>query len=248
MGELSLLSTIFNVVSYMAVGAFLFGVGLKIYGYAATPSPLKIPTTPAPTTRTGVALRMAREVFLFESLFKSNKWTWIGGYLFHITFAVVILRHLRYFLQPTPGVISLIGPIGVLAGVGLAAAAAYLFARRMYVDRYAYISSGADYFALILIGALAVTGLAMKFVFRTDVAGVKAFTMGIVTYTPTNMPTDPIFILHYSLVLVLAVYFPFSKLIHAGGIFFSPTRHQVDDPRERRHVNPWADEVRRERA
>jgi nitrate reductase gamma subunit len=78
----------------------VFGVGYKVYGYARTPAPLKIPTTPAPTTATGVAFRMAREVVLFESLFKATKWTWIFGYLFHGALALVLLRHIRYFQEP----------------------------------------------------------------------------------------------------------------------------------------------------
>jgi hypothetical protein len=34
--------------------------------------------------------------------------------------------------------------------------------------------------------------------------------------------------------------FPISKLLHAPGLFFSPTRYQVDNPREARHVASWA--------
>ena len=34
------------------------------------------------------------------------------------------------------------------------------------------------------------------------------------------------------------VVFPFSKLLHAPGVFFSPSRNQADDSRERRHVPP----------
>jgi nitrate reductase gamma subunit len=45
---------------------------------------------------------------------------------------------------------------------------------------------------------------------------------------------------HLALVAVLMLIFPFSKLLHAPGVFFSPTRNQVDDPRERRHLAPWA--------
>ncbi len=35
------------------------------------------------------------------------------------------------------------------------------------------------------------------------------------------------------------MYFPFSKLMHAGGVFFSPSRNQRDNVRDQRHVNPW---------
>jgi len=33
--------------------------------------------------------------------------------------------------------------------------------------------------------------------------------------------------------------FPISKLLHAPGLFFSPTRVQIDNPREVRHVSGW---------
>lgn len=59
---------------YFAAIVLIAGVAYRITEYSRTPAPLKIPTTPAPITNSGVALRMAREVVLFESLFKSNKW------------------------------------------------------------------------------------------------------------------------------------------------------------------------------
>lgn len=238
---MSALSVIYILLFYSASVVFLGGFLYKIYGYAATPAPLKIPTTPAPITKSGVALRMAGEVLLFTSLFKGNKWTWLGGYVFHAAFAVVIFRHLRYFIQPVPDLMAYLNPTGIWAGVVLLGAAGYLFLRRIYVDRVKYISSGADYFALILIGLIAATGLLMKFAMRTDVMGVKEFTLGLVTFSPANMPGDFMFIIHFTLVLALMVYFPFSKLMHLGGIFFSPTRNQVDDCRERRHINPWSE-------
>ena len=45
---------------------------------------------------------------------------------------------------------------------------------------------------------------------------------------------------HLGLVLILMFIFPFSKLLHAPGVFFSPSRNQVDNPREKRHIAPWA--------
>ena len=69
---------------------------------------------------------------------------------------------------------------------------------------------------------------------------VKGFVYGLVTLNPSPIPAEPVFLLHFTLVLLLMAYFPFSKLLHAGGIFFSPTRHQCDNPREKRHINPWS--------
>ncbi len=71
---------------------------------------------------------------------------------------------------------------------------------------------------------------------------LKAFTRGLVVFDWQPLPGDGWLIAHLVLVLVLLVIFPFSKLLHAPGLFFSPTRTMVDDPRERRRVAPWARE------
>ncbi|MEZ5841952.1 MAG: nitrate reductase, partial [Hyphomicrobiales bacterium] len=105
-----MLTAVYALVFYAATILLVVGLGFRVWQYATTPAPLKIPTTPAPTTRTGVWMRMAREVVLFQSLFKSNKWIWLFGYLFHGALALVLLRHVRYFQEPVWTVIQLIQP------------------------------------------------------------------------------------------------------------------------------------------
>ncbi|VAX19384.1 Sulfite reduction-associated complex DsrMKJOP protein DsrM (= HmeC) [hydrothermal vent metagenome] len=240
MKGLSSLSLLIVFLCYTSAAIFLAGFVRKVYEYAVIPAPLKIPTMPAPTTKGGVVLRMTGEILLFTSLFKGNKWTWIGGYIFHIAFMVIVLRHLRYVIVPTPDVIYSIGPFGIWAGIILVVSAGYLFARRVFVGRTRYISSGADYFALILMALIAATGLAMQFLFMADISAVKEFMVGLVTFSPVNVPRDHLFVLHLLLVMLLLVYFPFSKMMHAGGVFFSPTRTMPDDSNEKRHINPWS--------
>ena len=94
-----MLSTLYALLFYFATIMLIGGVGLRIVKYARTPAPLKIPTTPAPTTRSGVFWRMTREVVVFESLFKSNKWIWLFGWMFHVALLLVLLRHFRYFVD-----------------------------------------------------------------------------------------------------------------------------------------------------
>ena len=89
---MSFLSTAYAALFYAAFLILVIGVGRKVYVFAKTPAPLKIPTTPAPTTQTGVVLRMFREVVFFESLFKSTKWTWLFGGVFHIALFAVLFR------------------------------------------------------------------------------------------------------------------------------------------------------------
>ena len=54
---MSALSVAYALLFYAATAVLVVGVALKVRQYARTPAPLLIPTTPAPTTRGGVALR-----------------------------------------------------------------------------------------------------------------------------------------------------------------------------------------------
>jgi nitrate reductase gamma subunit len=237
---MSFLSVFYALVFYFATIVLLAGLGYKIAQYARTPAPLKIPTTPAPVTRGGVALRMGREVVLFASLFKSSKWTWIFGWVFHFALLMVLLRHLRYFTDPVWTWVALIQPFGKYAAFGMVVGLIGLWGRRILVDRVRYISSPSDHLMLALLLGIALSGLGMKFIWHTDIVALKAFFLGLMYFNWQPLPADPALIVHLSLVAALMIIFPFSKLLHAPGVFFSPTRNQVDNPREKRHLAPWA--------
>jgi nitrate reductase gamma subunit len=237
---MSFLTMVYAYLFYFAAVVLLAGLTFKIVQYARTPAPLKIPTTPAPTTRTGVVFRMTREVVLFESLFRGNKWTWIFGWIFHFGLFLVTLRHLRYFIEPVWLPIELVQPFGVYGGMAMVVGLAGLWGRRFLVDRVRYISSPSDHLILALLILIGVTGLLMKFVVHTDVVAVKSFFIGLYSFDPPPLPADPLLLVHLLLVALLMIIFPYSKLLHAPGLFFSPSRNQVDNPRERRHIAPWA--------
>jgi nitrate reductase gamma subunit len=235
----------FAALFYVATAILVLGLARKIYQYASTPAPLKIPTTPAPTTKTGVVLRMAREVILFESLFKSNKWIWLFGWLFHVGLAVVLFRHLRYFQYPVWDIVSLelVQAAGKYASFAMVAGLIGLWARRFLVDRVRYITTLSDHLILLLLIGIGLTGMSMTFVSHTDIVGLKAFMLGLMRFEINPLPEDPLLMAHLALVATLMIVFPISKLLHAPGVFFSPTRNQVDDPREHRHLAPWAAEL-----
>jgi nitrate reductase gamma subunit len=234
------LTVTYALLFYAASGVFVLGLAAKIRSYVRTPAPLKIPTTPAPTTQGGVALRMAREVVLFESLFKASKWTWIFGWTFHAALLLVVLRHLRYFQQPVWTPVLWVQAFGLYAGFAMVAGLAGLWARRFLVDRVRYISTPSDHLHLALLLAIAGSGLAMRFVAHTDIVALKAFMLGLMRLDWQPLPADPLLLLHLTLVALLMIVFPISKLLHAPGLFFSPTRNQADNARETRHVAAWA--------
>lgn len=237
---MSFLTVLYACIFYAATAMLVGGLVVKINRYARTPAPLKIPTTPAPTTTAGVVLRMAREVALFESLFKSNKWIWLFGWLFHVSLLLVLVRHLRYFIDPVWFWVGWAQPFGKYAGFAMVAGLGALWARRFLVDRVRYISTPSDHLMLVLLIAIGLSGLGMSFVAHTDIVSVKDFFLGLMVFDLRPLPADPVLLVHLSLVALLMVIFPISKLLHAPGIFFSPTRNQTDDSRERRHIAPWA--------
>jgi len=234
------LTAIYTAAFYAAFAWLVYGLARKIVQYWRTPAPLKIPTMPAPLTRGGVVARLAREVVLFESLFKSNKWIWLFGWLFHVALLLALLRHLRYFTEPVWGWVVLVQPFGTYAGFAMLAGLGALWLRRIFVERIRYISGPSDHLMLALLLAITASGLAMRYVARTDIIALKKFILGLVRFDWQAMPSDPILAVHLALVIALMAVFPFSKLLHAPGLFFSPTRNQVDSAREKRHLAPWA--------
>ena len=184
---------------------------------------------------------------------------WVGALAFHYAFFTVAFRHLRFFTEPVPLPVRLVenvdsffrlevladtiqfGVPGVyLSGLVLLGAVTYLLLRRLFIPGVKYISLASDYFPLFLIIGIAFTGILMRYFLKIDVTGAKELTIGLVTFHPT-IPDNlgNIFFVHMFFVSILLVYFPFSKLMHLGGIFMSPTRNMTTDTRARRHVNPW---------
>ncbi|WP_298137667.1 respiratory nitrate reductase subunit gamma [Acidiferrobacter sp.] len=221
----------YAVLLYVAFAVLVGGIVYKIGIYAMTPAPLRIPTMPAPRTRSGVVGRMAREVGLFASLFRGDKWAWIWSYLFHVSLLLVLVQHLRYVLQPVPQWLVLESPFGSYAAFVLLISLAGLLGRRLVIARVRFVSAPSDYLMLILLLVIAATGAVMRFADRANIVGFKAFIQGVMALRLMPLPQDPVILVHVASVALLMLIFPFSKLLHAPGVFFSPTRNQVDNSR-----------------
>lgn len=240
---MSVVTVIYTLLFYVATAILVIGVARKIFIYARTPQPLKIPTTPAPTTRLGVAARMLREVTVFESLFKSNKWTWLFGWIFHFSLFVELIWHLRYFTEPVLFFLPWMQWFINFTGYGMVLGLLGLWGRRFLVDRVRYISNLSDHLMLALLVGIGASGLVMKFLVHTDIVAVKAFFLGLMTLNWQPLPIDLVLLIHLTLVATLMIIFPVSKLLHAPGVFFSPTLNQVDNPREKRWVAGWSAKI-----
>ena len=126
--------------------------------------------------------RMALEILAFRSLFRntntelkkepkypegarlihwSNKWLWLGAIAFHYAFLLVLLRHLRFFSEPTwgfvhnieilDGFLQFYTPAIYLTDILLLTALTYLLARRLVNPAIRYISIASDYFPFYIV-------------------------------------------------------------------------------------------------
>jgi [DsrC]-trisulfide reductase subunit M len=268
------------VFPYAAIAAFLLGIIYRVVKWARSPVPFHIPTVAgqqkslpwiksskleSPHTTLGVIGRMALEVLFFRSLFRntkmelkggpklaygSNKYLWLGAIIFHWSMLIIVLRHLRLFMEPIPSFVLALQGIDGFFQVGLpglyitdvliVAALLFLLIRRLTDSRLRYLSLSTDYFPLFLILSIAVTGILMRYFFRVDLIHVKELAIGLFTFHPViPRGIGILFYTHLFLVCALLTYFPFSKLLHMPGIFLSPTRNLANNSRMKRHVNPW---------
>ena len=237
------MSAFYALLFTVAFLILLIGLARKIIQYALVPAPLKIPVTPAPITRGGVAVRLAKEAILFSSLFRSNKWTWLFGWMFHMSLFLVLIIHLRYFIKDVPTWLVLLQPIGKYAAFTMIIGLVGLLIRRIYVPRIKYITSPSDILWLLLLIAIGLTGITMRFISHTDIVSLKAFSLGLLSFNWQALPVDFPLMVHLFLVAILMILLPFSKLLHIPGLFFAPTRNQVDNPREKRHISRWASKM-----
>lgn len=267
------------VIPYAAAAIFVGGIVARVVDWARSPVPFRIPTTCGqqkslpwirqakienPSTTAGVVARMALEVLAFRSLFRntttelrdgrlsyaSNKWLWAAALAFHYAFLVVVLRHLRFFLEPIPAFVLGLATVDGFFQVGLPAvfattavflgAVAFLLLRRILSPPLRYLSLATDYFPLLLLLAVGLSGAWVRHVSKIDVPAAKGLVMGLVRLSPAaGEGVATAFYVHLFLVSTLLAYFPFSKLVHGAGVLLSPTRNQTANTREVRHVNPW---------
>ena len=213
---------------------------------------------------------MLLEILFFRSLFRntkvelkdnenlvygSNKFLWLAGLLFHYSFLIIFLRHFKYFVQPAPAFVTWLQnidsffqfglPIVYLTDVLLVVSVSYLLLRRLFDAKLRYLSLMTDYFPLLLLLSIAASGIWMRYFDKVDLVSIKEVGTGLLSFHPV-VPEGitVVFYIHFFLVISLITYFPFSKLMHMGGIFLSPTRNLANNNRMKRHLNPWNPDVK----
>lgn len=198
---------VLTIAAYGAYAVFWirFFAHLLVWWQAVRRSPAE--AAPAAVSRGVAALLVARDVALFWRLLKVNPALWFGEWVFHGSFVMVVLRHLRYFLDPVPLWVWDLQLPGLIAGYLLPLSLLYILAVRAFSERETY-SSVANLFLLGLVLAISGFGVMMHAYFKPDLAGVKLFVLGWLSLSPAPLPDSVLLLLHLVLVLVLVLFVP----------------------------------------
>jgi len=270
------------IIPGAAAAIFLVGIVCRVIAWARVPVPFRIPTTSGqqkslpmfkqatfdnPATPLQTVVRMILEVLTFRSLLKNTKlqnrddrmpvytteiFLWLGAIVFHYSFLIIVLRHIRLFTEPVPFFVTAIERVDSFFQVGVPLyyatsflvilALGYLLARRVFSPQLRYISLANDYFPLFLLLGITISGFWLRYISKSDVIAIKELCVGLVHFNLAGVDMaaiNPLFFAHIFLVSVLMAYFPFSKLVHMAGVFLSPTRNMANNNRAVRHINPW---------
>jgi [DsrC]-trisulfide reductase subunit M len=267
-------------IPYVAVLLFFAGFIYRVLKWASSPVPFHIPTVSgqqkslpwikadsidSPFTTGGVVKRLALDILLFRPLlknerveleapqrilFRTSTLLWLGAMAFHWSLLVIVVRHLRFFLEPVPLAVVVLQrvdsifqnllPSLYISDVILLIALGYLFIRRVITPQVRYISLPSDYFVLLAIAGIAISGVLMRLIYRVDLVQIKEWVMAMLRLSPLPPKgVNLVFYVHLFFVSLFVVYFPLSKLMHMPGIFLSPTKNLRNTSRNDRHINPW---------
>jgi nitrate reductase gamma subunit len=247
-----------GVIPYAAFGLLMAGFCWRVLRWARVPVPFHIPVTCGqqkslywiraakfdnPSSGWGVLVRMAGEVLLFRSLFRNNRarlngqrlivgesrFIWLGALAFHWALLLILLRHLRLFIETVPAFVNALERVDSCFQIGapqlylsdliLLGALAYWIVRRFRDPAVRFISLFTDYFVLFLLLGVAVTGVLMRYFVRVDIFGVKQLALSLTALRPiASTSLGPLFFVHLLLVCVAEWEEEFRDKLVAAGI------------------------------
>jgi len=136
------------------------------------------------------------DILFLRRLFLVNKGLWAGEWIFHASFVLVGIRHLRYILEPGWGCLGWVQPLGLAAGYALPFSLLYILLYRLLIERGRYVS-GQNLLLTLLMLVTATTGVLLHAYFRTDVIGIKHFMLSLLAFEPVNPVASRSFVLHF---------------------------------------------------
>jgi len=195
--------TLLSIAAYAATAVFIWRVAWRFALWAKGKGPR---VSGAGITPASVMSALVDVAFL-RRLFLVNKGIWFGEWVFHVSFVLVVMRHLRFFLEPVPAWVVCVQPVGKVAGFLLPASLLYILVYRFALERAKYISAYNLFLtlSLLIVGA---AGLLMRTAFPADVIAAKDFVRGWLALAPADAPESGLFMLHFALAALAVAFLP----------------------------------------
>ena len=218
-----------NVLPFITAVVFFGGIAYRVIHLWRSPRAAVSLVVPPQRRSVGSAVgEIATEVVTFHRVFKGSKALWAVSWLFHVSVFVFVVGHFRLFinfswlwnllrLMPEQ-VDQLVFLGGAASGTVFMLGLVALLVRRLRMPVRS-LSVPSDYLLLLLLLAIAVTGNYMRFLMHIELEPYRAFFSNLFGLRFGVPVQNPIFLLHFLLVQVFLIYFPFSKLVHViGGV------------------------------
>ena len=221
------------ITPYLALVVFVGGLAYQLYRWGQkSPVPAHLSLFPRSDTRLGRLTETLIDMFTMKGLLRVNRLLWIGGFVMHVGLLLLLLGHIRvvtdfYFLWDWLGwgeaeTHTFSAVAGLTAGFLFMIPLFYLLIRR-WGGSVKFLSTPEDYFVLVLLISIAITGNHMRLVLEVDQHAMREFMQGLFKFSWQPVPESAgiSFIWHFALVQLLMIYFPFGKLLHTIGSVFS---------------------------
>jgi nitrate reductase gamma subunit len=169
-------------------------------------------------------LNVFQDLAYFPRMIREEKNLWITSWLFHLSILMSVISHYKVFLRYNI-ILDRISPtyFNILshildggAAILMIGTLILLFSRRL-TSFLRKLSEPEDYLVLLLIMIIAVSGFILRYSSSINLLALRRYFASLVLMAPNNIPTNPIFLIHYTSVMILMIYFPFGKMTHIIG-------------------------------
>ncbi|MEW6173781.1 MAG: respiratory nitrate reductase subunit gamma [Bacillota bacterium] len=182
--------------------------------------------------RIGGLLDMGSEVFLLKKVKEHNRFgLWPFSFSMHwglyllAVWVVLLLVEAIFKLEFLAPITNFIGPLSFILG---AFGSVGLFFKRVGTQNLAAYTTPEDYFNLLFIFAIFLTGI-ISWSGDTAFVYTKAYINEVISFKPVPEPIPFIVLLNFTLFWLFVIYMPFCKLFHYLAKYFTFDKIFWDD-------------------
>ena len=215
---------IYAIMPYVALFVFINGLLYRILKWVNTPKASGHFTVYISDGRGNSILNVLQDIIWFPRMLKEEKLLWLASWVFHFSLLLSALSHYKVFLPYnyiidsfSPGSFDLISNFMDAGASFLMIGSLIILLGRRFVGFLRKLSEPEDYLLLILILIIAVTGYMTRYSTSVNLLSLRRYFASLVYLSPNNIPIDPYFLVHYTSVMILMIYFPLGKMTHILG-------------------------------